>query len=480
MATRISALAATALAAAVAAPVARAAGPIVAPIVLEGDAVPRAGHVTRIDKVAVSSAGLWLVEALTDYPAGGADSVILRRGALHLREGRALSEPAGASIAYFGALDVDPAGNLLWTIGLSGPPFGEDTGLYWNTHLLIQAGATSNAAGFSPGTEYLLFYASRADDAGRALVLAAVDDPLIPSTTDQAIVRVDYDAGADRLVETVVAKENDLLPGQTLHVATFQTAPHTFDLGASGHVIYTVDLEGSSPDDTAVILNGAAIVQEGSTSPAGVLWAPLTNSARVAVDAAGRWVVGGHVYSGDPATDYLIARNGAVFRQKGGALPGVAGAAITTFGSGPLVLSSANRLLWYAQWNDPDPGADAALFIDDAILVREGMQLLGGGAITEIAATPYAYAMSRSGRYVIFEASLADGRRGAFLADRMPACPADLDLGGTVGFADLLLLLASWGPCADLACAADLDGSGAIDSADLAALLSGWGMCGAP
>lgn len=50
--------------------------------------------------------------------------------------------------------------------------------------------------------------------------------------------------------------------------------------------------------------------------------------------------------------------------------------------------------------------------------------------------------------------------------------PADLDGGGSVGAADLAILLSSWGPCP--ACPADLDGNGSVDAADLASLLAGW------
>jgi hypothetical protein len=48
---------------------------------------------------------------------------------------------------------------------------------------------------------------------------------------------------------------------------------------------------------------------------------------------------------------------------------------------------------------------------------------------------------------------------------------ADLDGNGTVGSADLALLLSAWGTSGS---AADLDGSGTVDSPDLALLLSVW------
>jgi len=54
-------------------------------------------------------------------------------------------------------------------------------------------------------------------------------------------------------------------------------------------------------------------------------------------------------------------------------------------------------------------------------------------------------------------------------------CPADIDGDGVVAFADLVALLASWGPCAD--CPADIDGDGAVGFSDLVSLLATWGNC---
>lgn len=54
--------------------------------------------------------------------------------------------------------------------------------------------------------------------------------------------------------------------------------------------------------------------------------------------------------------------------------------------------------------------------------------------------------------------------------------PGDLDGDGLVGFADLLLLLAAWGPCADppAPCDADLNGTGVVEFGDLLELLALW------
>ena len=52
----------------------------------------------------------------------------------------------------------------------------------------------------------------------------------------------------------------------------------------------------------------------------------------------------------------------------------------------------------------------------------------------------------------------------------------DLNGDGTVGAADLLILLASWGPCDDCNdCPADLDGNCTVGAIDLLILLVNWG-----
>ncbi|MEE9130093.1 MAG: sialidase family protein [Phycisphaerales bacterium] len=54
-------------------------------------------------------------------------------------------------------------------------------------------------------------------------------------------------------------------------------------------------------------------------------------------------------------------------------------------------------------------------------------------------------------------------------------CPWDLDGNGSVGAADLLALLVSWGPCKG--CPADFDDNGTVGASDLLALLVNWGPC---
>ena len=57
-----------------------------------------------------------------------------------------------------------------------------------------------------------------------------------------------------------------------------------------------------------------------------------------------------------------------------------------------------------------------------------------------------------------------------------PGIPGDIDGDGAIGLSDLLILLASWGPCADCGdCPADLDGDCTVGLSDLLILLANWG-----
>lgn len=84
------------------------------------------------------------------------------------------------------------------------------------------------------------------------------------------------------------------------------------------------------------------------------------------------------------------------------------------------------------------------------------------------------------------EVRFADGARTilrdvrpnqVLVVDRSPCVGrADQDGNGSVGFDDLLLVLAAWGPCTD-GCPADVDDDATVSPSDVMALLSRWGDC---
>lgn len=71
----------------------------------------------------------------------------------------------------------------------------------------------------------------------------------------------------------------------------------------------------------------------------------------------------------------------------------------------------------------------------------------------------------------------SDRNRGLFVWELdLPGLPGDLDGDGSVGFADLVALLGSWGPCPPPPndCPADLDQNGVVGFSDLLTLLGNW------
>jgi hypothetical protein len=57
-----------------------------------------------------------------------------------------------------------------------------------------------------------------------------------------------------------------------------------------------------------------------------------------------------------------------------------------------------------------------------------------------------------------------------------PPCPEDLNGNGNVDFADILAIIAAWGPCVG-ECPEDLNGNGQVDFADILAVIGAWGSC---
>jgi hypothetical protein len=112
---------------------------------------------------------------------------------------------------------------------------------------------------------------------------------------------------------------------------------------------------------------------------------------------------------------------------------------------------------------------------DDAVLASTGFTGWGGGPVGVVAYHGIADC-DGSGGIDICEilGETSDDADGDGIPDACQ-CPADLDASSEVGLADLLALLAAWGPCAD--CPEDLDGDGDVGFEDLLALLIAWGPC---
>jgi hypothetical protein len=85
-------------------------------------------------------------------------------------------------------------------------------------------------------------------------------------------------------------------------------------------------------------------------------------------------------------------------------VPGGAAFTLTAIGSTTgCYIGNNGKVLWYGDWNDPDTDIDTGLFVDQSLLIQEGVSMVNGDVIDTIAATDQTFAMSDSGRYVIVE-----------------------------------------------------------------------------
>jgi len=392
--------------------------PAPVPLLVDGDLVPGVGVVTSIDNLIVNSSGAWIVEADTDNANTDMDSVLVKNGALFLQEGQALVAPVGASIDSFDAITLNANGNSGWNFFLAGTGgTNNDSGIFFDGALVFQEGFLSNAVGFSPNTPYIGFFETKVNAANQILIMASVDDPAIASTVDRALVIATVDGSGTLLGETLLYKEGDVLPGQTGLVTDFGTGPHSFDFNELGSVLYVADLDSATTSDGVVYLDGTLLAQEGSPSPvAGRNWLTLSTSLRVALNDSGSYVYTGTL-DGSTASDSVIIRDNALFRQEGQSLPAIAPFLLTSFGSGPVDIDAAGNVLWFGDWDDPIATQDTGLFLNDTLLVQEGVTQINGVTVLSLPTSQDAFAISPNGRYVIFEATLTGNLNGAFLID---------------------------------------------------------------
>ncbi len=401
-----------------------AAAQTIQPLVVEGDTVTGVGLVTTINGFAINDNGDWLVEADTDA-ATTEDLVLIKNGVLFLREDQALTQPVGANISSFDDLWLNnngDASNNLFLRNTGGST--NDTGIFWNDVLVLQESFVSNSPAFSGPTPYIGFFGTKINDANQIAVMASVDDPMISSSVDRALVILAVDGTGALISETVFAKESDVLPGQTEAVTDFNTGPHDWAFDAAGNFMFMASLTGATATNQAIYIGNTLIAQKGDPSPAAGLTYSSFGSSKLDVSSNGLHYVFSATLSGATATNAIIVRNGTKLVQKGESLPAIGSFVFTTFGSGPVQISDSGDVLWYGDWDDPVTTQDKGLFINDELIVQIGVTQINGATVTTLRGITDGYALSRNGRYVVFEAVLDNGDEGAFLLDRQ--LPVDI------------------------------------------------------
>lgn len=389
---------------------AAASGQTLSIIATEGDTAPGVGVLTRIDGVRVADDGTTIVEADTDNPDTSADSVLFRDGALFLTEGQALAMPAGASLGGFDGVGLLPGGAIAFNLFLDDTVSTNDnSGIYRGTDLVLQEGSVSLAAGFSPGTTYRGFFDVKfGADQDTILTMASVDDPLINSTTDRALVLLEFNSTSGLWDETVIAKEGDILPGQIEAVADFETGAEEYAINSAGQVLFTADLAGPTSSDRAIYLDSTLLLQEGSPSiVAGRNWGSLS-SPELDLNENGSWVVKTQLDNTDTTNDWVIVRDGNVFMREGDSVPDIGSFTFQDFGGSVGVwVTDDGDVIWFGDWDDPDTSRDEGLFINDRLVLQEGVTVVDGETIIDLSDITEQVHVSPSGDYIIIEGEIA-------------------------------------------------------------------------
>lgn len=394
--------------------IALAADPVV--LTLEGDGLSTGFAVSSVGNIAVNDAGYWVAEVDSDNPDTASDAVIIDAGGVLHVEGDGLAAPAGAAIGGFDDLSLNRAGLVGWNLFLDGTPSSsDDSGLFVGGTLLAQESQLVTYPSAGAGTPWIGFFGAKLNDTGAYLAMTSVDDPLVASSVDRALVLFTPD-GLGGIDQRAIAVEGDILPGQTEAVADLGTDPHDWDLNNAGQIAYQVDLTGDTAVDIAVYLDGALVAQEGDPSPLSGRNLESLSSRPIALDDHGRLLLRAGL-DGDTSTDEVILLDGSVVAQEGGALDGIpAPFAITSFGSGPVELGNNGNWVVYADWDDSDTTIDTGLFVNGALLVQEGT-MVAGMVVEDVRGVTDGFRLSPSGRWLIAELNFVGSIDGAVLFD---------------------------------------------------------------
>jgi hypothetical protein len=393
-------------------------------LVLEGDIIGSVGVAVSVENLEVNDAGDWLVEVDTNNPDETIDFVVLRSGAIFQVEGDALAMPAGANIDTFDSMILNGAGELVqnFVLGNTGST-SDNAGVYFDGQLVLQKGQLATAAGFGPGTIYGAFEDVQLSAAtNRQIYLRGwVDDPTVPTTgtSDWVALLIDIDAAGSVTGQALLAKEGQVLPGQTAFINTVRSGPHAGAFNDVGEAIFGCDLDGDIDDAVVYHWSGGTytlLAQEGQPSGVGnLVWGDLV-SPEVDLNDAGDWTIKDRL-DAPGASDGIIVKNGMKFVQEGDSLPEIAPYVFDDFGNGAAALTKAGDVLWYGEWTDPDTNVDSGLFLNDQLIVQEGVTMGGGVILDTIGKQSENYRISPSGQYVIFWAVQLGGFEGAFLLD---------------------------------------------------------------
>jgi len=383
-----------------------------------GDEVFPIKTITSVDSVYVSDAGEWIALVDTNRHLS-IDYALVRNGFPMLVEGDRLPAPPNASIDGFRQFSINSSCGLGMSLFLRDVPASGDEGAYYDTRLLAQKGELTSAPEFGTGTRWHGFFHVLINDENDFVAVSLVEDPTIPSNPDFALVLFTTDDEGNVVSENVLVKQGDPLPDQSSNVKALGTRPLATDFNNRGDFILFVSSTGTSSSNENIYLSIGGewtnVAREGHESPvAGREWTRLS-VFRLDINDRGDYVIAGKLSGYDG--NHLIVRNGEKFRQGGDYLTALPNYAVRSFINLPVFISEMGKVCWSCEFTAPDADRDLAIFVDEALLVREGETFIENQYITALYDSRTAFSCSPNGRYVAFRAMMPDNVQGAYLID---------------------------------------------------------------
>jgi hypothetical protein len=462
-----------------------------------GAGVPAGARFESFDRPYRSPDGLrWIISAETNLAAAESEIIIVgggMAGATVVREGTAFGTPTLGELVGLIRRNMGVAddGNFA---------FGTNTdGVAADEYVVLFDGVAFGAAALEgmpvPGIpgEVLgstLDAVHILNDGTTAGYRAPATVGALPTTMDDFLI-----LGAAISAQAGVGAPSDQAGGAAETWESFDA--DDFYTSAAGTVsIAQGDLTGPTTGDDVIVVNDRVVLQEGSTVPGSSLTSPISTLTEISMDSSGDWYCRG---SDDDLQDWVV-RSGDVVALRGE--PIVLGST-ELFSDAPF----AATFFWHAGNNNGDyvvGGTTSSTDVEgDAVLVMNGTTVLarqgdpvdldGNGVYDD---DVFIDVFNNDDGFLTDDGLLyftADTYDSALVGlgqmllvldvDDHPACPGDVapvPADGIVGFDDLLVLLAAWGPCpapCETSCPGDIDGDCTVGFPDLLLLLTGWGPC---
>ncbi len=360
-------------------------------LVAKGDSLAGLGDVTWIGHFDVGRGADWTAQVGLDAPLTLEALVV--NGAPIAAYNQATNVP-GISYTHAFPPQMNDAGSVAWP-SLVEPFFTYESALFVDGELMLLDGDPGLAPELPPGLSFRFFQAARI---GRAETVVACD--LTGPTAGlfhQCLLRVANDAAT---AQAVVVQTGDLLPGAPGPVVSVADALEEYDLNRLGSVAYVVGTEGGLAwvfvDDTLVLGSGDAL------APLGLAF---QQARGVALNDQGNWAVVAALAGGAGSVGALVV-DGSVLVHEGD--PGPGGFVLTSI-AWSIDLTSHGRALWRGAWADPDSTRDEGIFLDERLLIQEGVTLINGRVLTALGRAT----ISDDGRVLLFSGGIGPNASAA-------------------------------------------------------------------